>query len=539
MRFTTIISALALSAALCLTALPITVTAAQAGKNINVRENGAAGDGLTKDTRAIQKAVDLAHADSGGTVYFPPGTYLSGTIILKSNVTLYLETGATLLGSADTLDYPHIRHSFRSYTEKYVDQSLIFAEGQHNVGLCGGGTIDGNGKKFQWREYMSRPQVIKMVSCRHIRVEGLTLTSSPLWMQHYLGCEFLSVRGLHVYNHSTWNNDMIDIDCCRNVTVSDCYGNSDDDALTLKSTSDHPTENVTITNCVLGSGCNAIKMGTESNGGFRNISITNCVIDSYFDKRGHYGLTPGIGGIVLEIVDGGTLENVTVSNIAIKNVMVPLFLRFANRARPFRDGMAKPGIGTYRNVIVSDIIASGLSGHGCSVTGLPGHPLTGITLSNLRFTFPGGVSAEHYKRPVPELEAEYPEAIMFDSLPAWGLYCRHAEGLRLENIDFVLERADERPAMVFDDVTGLDLDGFSERRPDSPVSPAVELRGVKNALLAGCRPADGTRPFLRLVGSNAKVSLMNSDFSGVAKPVDTAPGADIKAVFESGNRMAK
>lgn len=466
----------------------------------DVRKYGAVGDGLAKDTEAIQRAVDAAHENGAGTVLFPPGKYLSGTIILKSHVTLHLEQGATLLGSTDTLDFPHIRPKFRSYTDKYVSQSLLFAEDQEHIAITGRGVIDGQGQAFNWKEYRSRPDVIRFVTCRYVHVEGIRLQSSPMWMQHYLGCEFVTVRGIHVYNHSTWNNDMIDIDCCRNVIISDCYGNSDDDALTLKSTSDHPTENVTITNCVLGSGCNAIKMGTESNGGFKNISITNCVIDSYYGKKGYYGLPKGIGGLVLEIVDGGTLENITISNISIKNVMVPLFLRFANRARPFREDMGKPGIGVYRNVIISNIIASGLENLGCSVTGLPGHPLSGITLSNLRFTYPGGGTDEDYRRSVPELETEYPEAMMFGALPAYGLYCRHVEGLRLENLDFVLESADSRPALVFDDVRGLDLDGFSERRPDSSPAPIIEFRGVENALVRGCRPAEGAPAFLRLEG---------------------------------------
>lgn len=512
------------------------VPAPGAGDFLNVRKFGAAGDGATKDTEAIQRAVDAAHAGGAGTVYFPPGQYLSGTIFLKSNVTLHLEHGATLLGSTDSLDYPRIRPKFRSYTDSYVSQSLLFAEDQEHIAITGRGTIDGQGQSFQWKEYGSRPNVIRFVTCRHVHVEGIRLQNSPLWMQHYLGCEHVTIRGIHVHNHSTWNNDMIDIDCCRNVIISDCYGNSDDDALTFKSTADHPTENVTVTNCVLGSGCNAIKMGTESNGGFKNISITNCVIDSYYGKKGFYGLPKGIGGVVLEIVDGGTLENVTISNIAIKNVMVPLFLRFANRARPFKEDMEKPGIGTFRNVVISDIIASGVDSLGCSITGLPGHMLTGVTLSNLRFTFPGGGTLEDYNRPVPELEAEYPEAWMFGALPAWGLYCRHVEGIRLENIDFVLEGPDARPALVFDDVRGLDIDGFSERRPDRAVSPVIEFRGVSDALARGCRPARGAPSFLRLVGNNSRVSLVGNDLSGVRKAVDTAPGADGSVVFLSGNR---
>ncbi|RLB13008.1 MAG: glycoside hydrolase, partial [Deltaproteobacteria bacterium] len=341
----------------------------------NVRDYGAAGDGETKDTEAIQRAIDAAHQAGGGRVYFPAGRYLSGTIFLKSLVTLDLEAGATLLGSTDTADFPKIVPKFRSYTDNYVSQSLIYAEDRHDIAITGKGTIDGQGQAFQWKKYGNRPYVIRFVSCKHVLVEGIKMRNSPMWMQHYLGCEFVTVRGIHVYNHSTYNNDMIDIDCCRNVLISDCYGNSDDDAMTLKSTADRPTENVTITNCVLGSGCNAIKMGTESNGGFKNISITNCVIDSWYGKKGFYALPKGISGIALEIVDGGTMENITISNISIKNVHVPLFLRLGNRARPFKKGMEKPGMGAFRNVVINNIVAAGVEKIGCSITGLPGYPI--------------------------------------------------------------------------------------------------------------------------------------------------------------------
>ncbi|MFH1069050.1 MAG: glycoside hydrolase family 28 protein [Candidatus Glassbacteria bacterium] len=503
----------------------------------NIRDYGAAGDGRNKETQAIQRAVEAASAAGGGTVYFPPGSYLSGTIILKSRVTLHLAAGATLLGSTDTLDYPKIRPAFRSYTDNYVSQSLIFAEDQEEIGIAGRGTIDGQGQAFQWKEYRSRPDVIRIVTCRYVRIEDVRLRSSPMWMQHYLGCEFVTVRGIHVYNHSTYNNDMLDIDCCRNVTISDCYGNSDDDALTLKSTSDRPTENVTITNCVLGSGCNAIKMGTESNGGFKNITITNCVNDSWIGKKGFYAQPKGISGIALEIVDGGTLENITISNIAIRNVQVALFLRLGNRARPFKAGMEKPEIGTWRNVTISNVIASGLDKYGCSITGLPGHPLTGVTLSNLRFTFPGGGSVEDYRGEVAELESQYPEAVMFGSLPAYGFYCRHVRDLRLENIDLQLESPDQRPALVFEDVQNLDLDGLTEKRAGSSAAPVLVLRDVADAGIRACRPLSEIPVFMLLEGDTQRVSVTGNDLGRAGKLFEVGRGGKETAVFQSGNRL--
>jgi glycosyl hydrolase family 28 len=508
-------------------------------KKFDVMEFGAAGNGQAKETRAIQQAVDAAHAAGGGTVYFPPGRYLSGTVILKSYVTLYLETGAALLGSTDSLDFPHFRPKFRSFTDGYVSQSLIYAEDQEEIGIAGGGTIDGQGQAFQWKKYGNRPDVIRMVTCRHVTIQDVHLRNSPMWMQHYLGCEFVTIRGLNVINHSTYNNDMIDIDCCRNVTISDCYGNTDDDALTFKSTADHPTENVTVTNCVLGSGCNAIKMGTESNGGFKNISITNCVIDSWIGKKGFYALPKGIGGVVLEIVDGGTMENVTISNISIKNVMVPLFLRLANRARKFKPEMETPGKGTYRNVTISNIIATGVDLYGCSITGMPDNPIKGVSLSNLRFEFPGGGTEKHFSRPVPEKEKDYPEAIMFDELPSWGFYVRHAEGIRFNGLDLVLKGGDVRPALIFEDVRDLSIDGFRETRIGKGLAPTVILRDVSDAMLRGCRPDAGSPAFLGLEGRISDVSVMNNDLSRVPEPLRIPEEMDRSAVFLSGNRTGK
>jgi hypothetical protein len=506
----------------------------------NIKDYGAVGDGRVKNTGAIQQAVDEANEAGGGRVYFPPGDYISGTIILKSGVTLYLETGATLLGSTDTLDYPSIRPAFRSFTDGYVSQSLIFAEKQNDIGIAGRGTINGQGEHFQWKEYGNRPDVIRFVSCKYVNVQDVRLRNSAMWMQHYLNCEFVTVRGIHVSNHSTYNNDMIDIDCCRNVTISDCYGNSDDDALTLKSTADHPTENVTVTNCVLGSGCNAIKMGTESNGGFKNISITNCTIDSRLDDKGFYGLGErGSAGIALEIVDGGTLENITISNITIKNVNSPLFLRLGNRARPFIPGGKKPGVGTWRNVVISNIIATELGDYGCSILGIPDKSIENVTLSNIRMRFPGGGTSEHASTALPEKIDSYPDAWQFGTLPAWGFFCRHVDGLRMENIDIELETEDARPAMVFDDVANLDLDGLSERRAVVSDAPTVVLRDVRDAGIRACRPLSETPVFMLLQGTVKRISAIGNEIPRAGKLFATQDGADSEEVFQASNRIGK
>ena len=333
------------------------VLARGAPTSFNVRDDGAVADGKTLCTAALQRSIDRCAEAGGGTVFFPAGTYLSGTLVLKSNVTLELDAGATLLGSSDPKHYPPREPAVPSYTDNYVRQALIAGENLVNVGLRGRGTIDGNGGAFRWKEYRDRPYVIRLVQCQDVHIEGLTLRDSPMWMQHYLACDRVRIHRLRVFNHVTYNNDGLDIDGCHDVTISDCIFDTDDDALCLKSTLDRACENVVITNCVLSSHCNAFKLGTESNGGFKNITFNNCVILSPRFSEPIYGIRRGMGGIALEMVDGGQLENITVSNIVISGVNVPIFLRLGNRARPFLPDGAKPGMGL-RNVTIGNIVAT-------------------------------------------------------------------------------------------------------------------------------------------------------------------------------------
>jgi polygalacturonase len=278
-------------------------------------------------------------------------------------------------------------------------------------------------------------------------------------MEQYLACQRVTIRGITVDNRVTYNDDGIDLDGCRDAVVSDCKIDSDDDGICLKSTCQRPCENITITNCVVSSHCNAIKMGTESNGGFRNITISNCTCASPTSTV-IYGAQRGLGGVALELVDGGTLENVAVSNIMIDGVATPIFLRLGNRARPIDQDMPKPGAGTFRNVVLSNIVATHAARTGCSITGVPGHSVENVQLSNIQITFDGGGTRPESAVQVPEREGRYPEGSMFGTLPAYGFYCRHAAGLKLRDVRLRTERPDLRPAVVCDDVQGMVLDGL-------------------------------------------------------------------------------
>ena len=502
---------------------------------IDVREAGAVGDGQALCTAAIQQCIDRCAAAGGGTVLLAGGTYVSGTLEMKSRVTLQIEAGATLLGSPRPQDYPARRSAVRSYTDNYVRQALLVGENLEHVTLRGAGTIDGNGGAFRWKEYLTRPYVIRFVQCRDVLVEGLTLQASPMWMQHYLACDRLRLRGLRVFNHVSYNNDGLDLDGCHDVAVSDCVFDTDDDALCLKSTLDRACENVTISNCVLSSHCNAFKLGTESNGGFQNITLANCVILSPRFSKVMYGIQRGLGGIALEMVDGGRLENVAISNVTIDGVNVPIFLRLGHRARPFAADGPKPAMGSFRNVSISNVIATRTGSIGCSITGLPGHAVENVALVNVSVESAGGGKRELVDKAIPELPGAYPESRMFGDLPAYGFYCRHVRGLTIDGLRLHARAPDARHALVCDDVQGLDLHGL--KTGSAPGSaPVVRLTQCQDMLVRGCYPGGVAEVFLQVDGDASRgIALVGNDLSRVGRVAQIAGGLPPEVVREAGN----
>ena len=302
----------------------------------------------------------------------PAGVYLSGTVVLRANVTLQIEAGAVLRGSRNLADYPAHVPALRSYTDNHTEKSLVYAEDVDNVSIVGQGVIDGQGGAFKG-PYKVRPYLMRFVNCRNVNVHDVTIRDSPMWVQHYLACEHVAIHGIVVRSRVNANNDGIDIDSCRGVRISDCDIWSGDDAIVLKATTDRPCCDVVIANCVLSSACNALKLGTESNGGFENIAISNCTIS---ETR--------LAGLAIEMVDGGVLDRVSVSNIIMKGVGAPLFIRLGDRAPPFLDGGARPPAGKLRNVSISSIQADDAGPTGCAIAGLPGHAIENVALADVR-----------------------------------------------------------------------------------------------------------------------------------------------------------
>lgn len=443
---------------------PAPDAALPSGRRISLDEMGVPAGSDRLCTPQLQQAIDLCHARGGGTVVIPAGVFTTGTIRLRGSVCLQLETGAVLRGSADLADYPaQPTPAYRSLKDSSPFRALIYAEGERDIAVVGRGTIDGQGAKFAYgrTDLDGRPRLIQFVSCQDVRVEGLRLRNSALWMQHYLNCDRVRLHGLDVWNHSNHNNDMMDIDGCRQVTVSDCIGDTDDDGITLKSTGPAPCEHVVISNCVVSSRCNAIKCGTESTGGFRNIAIANCVIKPSAVKEGISGNPEGISGLSLEVVDGGSLDGVVISNVAIEGTLVPIFVRLGNRGRKHRPDAATPPVGELKNVRIANVVVRGAGAIGSSLTGLPGHPLENITLQGVRVELATPGQAADVQKAVPERADSYPEGKMWGHLPAYGFFIRHASRVRF--IDVSVQPADTEPRPCF--VTADIVDGFGLEAP--------------------------------------------------------------------------
>ena len=454
----------------------------------NIVNYGAKSDTTVLSTAAIQKAIDDCSKAGGGRVMVPAGQYKIGTIILKSDVHLFLEQGATLYGSTDLKDYKPMKSDYVSLRTQTNTIQLIYADKVKNVVIDGYGTIDGRGrafKKLSWNdEGITRPHLLRFIQGEDITVRNITLKNSGCWMQHYLACDRLKIEGIKVQNRNNYNNDALDLDGCHDVIVQGMIADSDDDAITLKSTSPRLCENIRISDCVVSSHCNAVKLGTETNGGFRNINISGIVVKPSSDQSSQFFGAPskiGTSALSLEIVDGGVMENVNVSDFTVEGTESPIFIRLGNRGRGYKlrnagTGLSGNGnedtitelipidhVGTIDGIHLDNFQIRNAGPVGCSITGLPGHPVKNIWLSNITLRHKGGVNATDLAAINDsirnEKEKAYPEATMWGRLPAKGFYIRHARGVHLNNIYVETAETDVRPDFMRTDTEGWGDEG--------------------------------------------------------------------------------
>lgn len=507
----------------------------------SILDYGARPDGKTMNTKAIQRAIDDVFQAGGGLVYAPPGTFLIGGLELKSRVTLYLEAGCVLLGSKYIEDYEY--HAGPPMQGDANGHHVIFAQNAEDVTLCGPGTIDGQGEAY-WEPRTNRPPMlpedawkegatghyqvkdnnrrpspmVEFAQCRNVRITGVTLKNSSGWTLRPVACETVIIDGVRIRNPNFGvNTDGIDITASRNVFVSNCDIQTGDDAICLKSENPYgdilPTKNITVTNCVLVTSCNGFKLGTATHGAFENIVFSNSVI--YADNDSPWMTRPS-AGICVETVDGGSVDGVVASNIRMQNVRAPIFVRLGERRKKQ---------GTFlRNVLLEGIDAMGAI-CASSITGVPGLRPTDITVCNCRIRTVEQGQAAWTHRNIPEVADKYPEARMMGRLPSYGFFVRHAERVRLRDLQVFTDQPDERPAIVCDNAEDVILDGLDLSAP-AGAAPLIDLRSTRRVFLTGMRSPAGSQVFAQVSGADsAGVTLMGNSLEHGQKAVIYTGGA--------------
>jgi polygalacturonase len=487
------------------------------GADYNIRNYGAVPDGKTLGTAFIQKAIDDCSANGGGRVIVPAGIYLSGSIKLKSNIELHMETGATIIGSTQHEDYPTIAG----------EKGLLFGLNIENVSITGFGEINGNGKAFfKGDNAPDRPFLVMFKNSRKINISDINLKNSAFWTLHLSHNDGVIINGIRIYSHVNYNNDGIDIDS-KNVVISNCIIDTDDDALCFKSDSAFVCENVVVSNCRLASNCNFIKMGTASVGGFKNISISNCTLSKAsksnfrFWNKNVAGVTDsitGLAGIALEIVDGGVMDKVNISNITMEGVQTPIFIRLGSRSH---------ATGSLKNVMISNLTAKTYSLIPSIISAVPGFYIENVVLRDILIDCKGGGTAPDAHFITPEREKEYPENRMFGSnIPAYGMFIRHVKNLTVENIQLNLFASDARPAISIEDAEEIKINNLKAAIPTGK-QPVIRLSQTANLLLSGYSPNQNVPLFLSLEGTRTRNILLSNNNLENIKTVSIKNG-DVK-----------
>ena len=518
---------------------------------LDVRQFGATGNGRTKDTEPIQKAIDAASRDGGGIAHLPPGIYLSGGIELKTNVTLHVEAGATLLGSTDIRDYPP--HPGPKPDSDANDKHLVFARGAENIAITGGGVIDGQGKSFwvrneehfvppeeEWRDVatlywkaLPRPSpMVEIAQCKNVRIEDVTLQNSPGWTLRPIACDSVFIQRVKIRNPIYGiNTDGIDPTSSQNVFISDCDINTGDDNICLKSESPYGdlgvTRNIVVTNCILSGCCNGFKIGTGTRGGFENITFSNSVIynnDVPLKER-------LVSSIAIEMVDGGWIDGVLVSNIRIQNARTPIFIRLGNRG----SGQKVKTPGRLQNVTISDVHATGAI-LTSSITGLPDHPAQRIALNNIHIETAEQGKSEWNRLEIPELPEKYPAARMFGRLPSYGLYVRHASQLEVSGLQVRSTAKDPRPMLTCEDVQNMSIDRLGGSSAAEQSEAFLDLRNVQDVFVRGSVAPAHSTVYARISGSKSeRVTLLGNELSLAMRPTEILDGCPQDSVALKGN----
>lgn len=496
-------------------ALSALVAQAEERRVYSVEDYGVVSDGVTLNTTRLQGLIDRVSQEGGGVLLFEAGDYLTGNLVLKSDIELHLEKGATILGSTNPYDYTPLMTKEAEGDSHRKDNSklaLMLSHKCENISITGSGTIDGQGlelalnidslhhigevvdpnynmTRMRTNETM-RPKLFFISECSSITIEGVSLRNSACWGLTFDLCEGITLSGVDIFNRAYWNNDGVDITDSRNVRITGCNVNSADDGICLKSyhTGSY-NDQIYISDCTIRTSASAIKFGTASWGGFKNITIERIKVRDTYRSA-----------IAIESVDGGDIENVVVRDIEAYNTGNALFVRLGHR-----DG---DSVGTIKNIHISRLYAEvsfsrpdidyDLRGpalnyfhniHPAPIAGIRGHNIENITLEDIEIVYPGRASKSMAYVPLSRLEQvddkakEYPEFSMFGELPSWGFYIRNVDGISMSNITLRLKNSDYRPAFIFDGVSNIQMGEIN--LPATGTKKDIILKGVTDYTITG------------------------------------------------------
>lgn len=456
---------------------------------------GAAGDGETLDTAAIQGAIDACAQAGGGTVYLPAGHYVSGSLFLESDITLYLDAGAVLLGSERMADYPVIAHRWEGVSRE-SHAPLIGGTELENVAICGRGTIDGRGKMW-WEKHRARaldhprPRLVSFGRSRNVLIEGCTLTNSPSWTIHPYECDNVTVNKVTIVNPpNSPNTDGINPESCRNVHIANCHVDVGDDCVTIKSGKEDegrdrltPCENIAVTNCTMVHGHGGVVIGSEMSGDVRNIVISNCVFVGT-DRGIRLKSRRGRGGVV---------EDIRVSNVVMEGVLCPFIMNLyygpgAWGAERIADRSAWPvdeGTPRFRRIHFSHITAREVQYAAAFLYGLAEMYIEDVSFDDIAISM--------------ALDAEPGNPAMAPGIAPMqraGFQARNVRRLRLRDVEISNQLG---PALAVEGAAEVEVNGGLTRTPDAH-APAIQMRDVDGALVQGCRAGADAGTFLALEG---------------------------------------
>jgi polygalacturonase len=489
---------------------------------IDVRSCGATGDGRTLDTPAIQAAIEACAQQGGGTVIFPAGRYVTGSIFLRDNITLHLEAGAALLGSEDPADYPIVSGRWEG-AEQPTYASLITGFNLHHIAVTGRGTIDGRGAHW-WQRHTDRtlahprPRLIAFANCDNVLIEGITAINSPSWTINPVRCTNVTVHGVSIINPAdSPNTDGINPDSCRMVRVSNCYVDVGDDCVTIKSgieTEDAdkraPCENITITNCTMAHGHGGVVIGSEMSGDVRNVVISNCVFIGT-DRGLRFKSRRGRGGVV---------EDIRISNIVMTDVLCPITMNLYYACGAWGDTTVSDkrphpvtaGTPHFRRVHLSHITAREVKYAAAFLYGLAERPLEDVTLSDVSISLS------------PDAAAGYPEmADDMELMQRAGFFARHAHGLRLHHVEV---SGQVGAAFRVSDSSDVELSGCATHTPDLN-HPIVQLDNVDQAFVHGCRANSNAPLFLQVDGARSRDIVLRGNHLLCPQPI--VLGTDVRS----------